>query len=90
MDGRPLLDSGLTSGFEERLFVAGVDHEEDVRSVTPSSTNCSPEARKDWSGCGWSVDGDENEVVVDGAVEDVGEVTFRVPHQLHPVLSGSH
>ena len=69
--GRLLLDPGLTSGFEARLFV---DHEEDVRSVTPSSTNDSPEARKDWPGCGWSVDGDEDEVVVDGAVEDVGEV----------------
>jgi hypothetical protein len=69
--GRLLLDPGLTSGFEERLFA---DHEEDVRSVTPSSTNDSPEARKDWPGCGWSVDGDEDEVVVDGAVEDVGEV----------------
>jgi hypothetical protein len=45
-----------------------------VRSVTPSSTNCSPEARKDWPGCGWSVDGDVDKVVVDGAVEDVGEV----------------
>ena len=74
VDGRPLLDPGLTSGFEERLFVVGVDHEEDERSVTPSSTNGSPEARKDWPGCGWSVDGDEDEVVVDGAVEDVGEV----------------
>ena len=70
--GRLLLDPGLISGFEARLFV--VDHEEDVRSVTPSSTNDSPEARKDWPGCGWSVDGDEDEVVVDGAVEDVGEV----------------
>jgi hypothetical protein len=72
--GRLLLDPGLTSGFEERMFAAEVDHEEDVRSVTPSSTNDSPEARKDWPGCGWSVDGDEDEVVVDGAVEDVGEV----------------
>jgi len=72
--GRLLLDPGLISGFEERLFAAGVDHEEGVRSVTPSSTNDSPEARKDWPGCGWSVDGDEDEVVVDGAVEDVGEV----------------
>jgi hypothetical protein len=69
--GRLLLDQGLTSGFEERLFV---DHEEGVRSVTPSSTNDSPEARKDWPGCGSSVDEDEDEVVVDGAVEDVGEV----------------
>ncbi len=72
--GRLLLDPGLISGFEERGFAAGIDHEEDGRSVTPSSTNDSPEARKDWPGCGWSVDGDEDEVVVDGAVEDVGEV----------------
>ena len=72
--GRLLLDFGLTSGCEERLLAVGVDHEEDVRSVTPSSTNDSPEARKDWPGCGWSVDGDEDEVVVDGAVEDVGEM----------------
>ena len=48
--GRLLLDLGLTSGFEERLFAPGVDHEEDERSVTPSSTNDSPEARKDWPG----------------------------------------
>ena len=40
--GRPLLDPGLISGFEKRLFV---DHGEDVRS--PSLTNGSPEARKD-------------------------------------------
>jgi hypothetical protein len=72
--GRLLLDPGLTSGFEERMFAAEVDHEEDARSETPSSTNDSPEARKDWPGCGWSVDGDEDEVVVDGAVEDVGDV----------------
>ena len=32
-----------------------------------------PKARKDWPGCGSSVDGDEDEVVVDGAVEGVGE-----------------
>jgi hypothetical protein len=53
-----------------------VDHEEeDGRSGTPSSTNDSPEARKDWPGCGWCVDGDDDVVVVvDGAVEDVGEV----------------
>ena len=49
--GRPLLDPGLISGFEERLFV---DHGEDVRSVIPSLTNGSPEARKDWPGHGWS------------------------------------
>ena len=73
-DGRPLLDSGLTSGFEEWLFVVGADHEEDARSMTPSSTNCSPEARKDCPGCGRSVDGDEDEAVVDGAVVDVDEV----------------
>ena len=58
MGGRLLLDPGLTSGFEERLFV---DHEEGVRSVTPGFTNDSPEARKDRPGCGSSVDGDEDE-----------------------------
>jgi hypothetical protein len=42
--------------------------------MTPSSTNCSPEARKDCPGCGRNVDGDEDEVVVDGAVVDVDEV----------------
>ncbi|KAF8500132.1 hypothetical protein F5888DRAFT_1632941 [Russula emetica] len=52
---RLLLDPGQASGFEEQLFV---DHEEDVRSVMPSSMNDSPEARKDWP-------------VVDRAVEDV-------------------
>lgn len=36
MDGRLLLNPGLTSGFGERL---SVDHKDDVRSVTPSSTN---------------------------------------------------
>jgi hypothetical protein len=36
--------------------------------------NNSLEVRKDWLGCGWSVDGDEDEVVVDGAVKDVGYV----------------
>jgi hypothetical protein len=36
-------------------------------------SNDSPEARKDWPGCGWSVDGDDDEVV-DRAVEDVNEV----------------
>jgi hypothetical protein len=73
--GRLLLELGLTSGFAERLFVAAVDHEEeDGISVTPSSTNDSPEARKDWPGCGWCVEGDEDEVATDGVVEDVGEV----------------
>jgi predicted small metal-binding protein len=37
-------------------------------------TNESPEVGKDWPGCGWGVDGDEDDVVVDGAVEDVGVV----------------
>ena len=71
MGGRLLLDPGLTSGFEERFFV---DHEEGVRSVTPGFTNDSPEARKDRPGCGSSVDGDEDEdeVVVGGAVGDIG------------------
>jgi hypothetical protein len=32
--------------------------------VTASSTNDSREARKDWPRCGWSIDGDEDEVVV--------------------------
>jgi hypothetical protein len=73
--GRLLLELGLTSGFADRPIAAAVDHEEaDGRSETPSSTNGSPEARKDWPGCGWCVDGDEDEVVTDGAVEDVGEV----------------
>jgi hypothetical protein len=36
--------------------------------------NDSPEARKDWPGCGWCVDGEEDEVGADGVVEDVGEV----------------
>jgi hypothetical protein len=40
---RLLLDPGLTSGFEERLFV---DHKKDVRSVTLSSTK----VRKVWPG----------------------------------------
>lgn len=57
---------GLTSGFEKQLFV---DDEDDVRSATPSSTNDSPEERKDWPGCAWSVDRNEDKVVVDGAVE---------------------
>ena len=75
MGGRLLLELGLTSGFVERLFVAAADHEEeDGISVTPSSTNDSPEARKDWPGWGWCVDGDEDGVPADGAVEDVGEV----------------
>jgi hypothetical protein len=44
--------------------------------VIPSSMNESPEAGKDWPGCGRGVggDGDEYEVVVDGAFEDVGDV----------------
>lgn len=61
MGRRLLLDPGLTSGFEERLFVG---HGEWVRSVTPSSTNDSPEARKGWLECGSSVDGNVDEVVV--------------------------
>jgi hypothetical protein len=67
---RLLLDPGLTLGFEERLFV---DHEEGVRSVTSSFMSDSPEARKEQPGCGSSVDGNEDEVAVDGVVEDVGE-----------------
>jgi hypothetical protein len=76
MGGWLLLDPGLTSGFEERLFIDHW-HEEGVRSVTPSSTNDSPEVRKGWPGCGPSVDGDQGDVVVDEAVEDVGEVGDR-------------
>jgi len=63
--GRLLLELGRISEFAERV----VDQEEDGRSVTPSSTNDSPGARKDWPGCGWCVDGDEV-----GEVDDAGEV----------------
>jgi len=48
VSGRLLLERGLTSAFGVR----DVDHEEDGRSGTPSSTNDSPEARKDWPGWG--------------------------------------
>lgn len=41
------LDPGLRSGYEERLFV---DLEEDVRPVTPSLTDGSPEAGKSLAG----------------------------------------
>lgn len=69
--GLLLLERGLTS--VGRVVV--VDHEvAGGRSGTPSSTNDSPEARKDWPGWGWCVDGDDDEVAADGAVEDVGEV----------------
>jgi hypothetical protein len=74
--GRLLLDPGLTSGFEEWLFV----DQEDVRLVTPSLTNDPPEARKDWPGCGWSVDGDDDNVM-DGAVEDGDEVVRQRGHE---------
>jgi hypothetical protein len=50
--GRLLLDPGMTSELEERLFV---DHEEGARSMTPSTANDSPEARKGWTGCGSGV-----------------------------------
>jgi hypothetical protein len=43
VDGRLLLDPGLASGYEERLFV---DREEDVSSVTPSTANDSPDVGK--------------------------------------------
>ena len=70
--GLLLLELGLTSAGRD---VVAVDHEvADGRSETPSSTNDSPEARKDWPGWGWCVDGDEDEVAADGAVEDAGEV----------------
>lgn len=68
--GRLLLELGRRSEFAERV----VDQEEDWRSETPSSTNDSPEARKDWPGWGWSVDGDEVGVAEIGEVEDAGEV----------------
>ena len=67
--GRLLLELGRTSEFETR-----VDQEEEGwRSETPSSTNDSPEARKDWPGWGGSADGEEDGVAVDAAVEDAGE-----------------
>jgi hypothetical protein len=70
--GRLLLELGLTSAWRVGAVVA---HEVvDGRSGTPSSTNDSREARKDWPGWGWCVDGDEDGVAADGAVEDVGEV----------------
>jgi hypothetical protein len=67
-----LLDPGLTPGFEGRLFV---DHEEGVRSATwtPSSANDSPKARKNWPGYGSSIDRYKDEVVIDEALEGVGE-----------------
>ena len=71
MCGLLLLELGLTSVGRDVV----VDHEvADGRPETPSSTNDSPEARKDWPGWGWCVDGDGDEVAADGAVEDVGEV----------------
>lgn len=73
MCGLLLLELGLTS--VGRVVVVVVDHEvAGGRSETPSSTNDSPEARKDWPGWGWCVDGDEDEVAADGGVEDAGEV----------------
>jgi len=57
--GRLLLELGRIS---DR---AVVDQEEDGRSETPSSTNDSPEARKDWPEWCWCVDGDDE----DGAAE---------------------
>jgi hypothetical protein len=63
--GRLLLELGRISEVAGRVVV---DQEEDGRSETPISTNDSPEARKDWPGCGGCVD--EGEV----GVAEVGEV----------------
>ena len=68
--GRLLLELGRISEVAG-LFV--VDQEEDGRSETPSSTNDSPEARKDWPGCVGCVDVGEVGVAEVGEVEDVGE-----------------
>ena len=68
--GRLLLELGRISEFGTRVVGQA---EGDWRSVTPSSTNDSPEARKDWPGRGWCVDGEEDGVAADGAVEDAGE-----------------
>lgn len=65
-------DSGLTLGIEKL--------KEDVRSVTAYSNNDLP-GEKDGRECGWSVDGDEVEAVVDRAVEDVGGVMQRRGHE---------
>jgi hypothetical protein len=56
-----LLDPGLTLGFEEWLFVG---HGKGVKSVTLSSMNDSPEARKGWLRCSLSVDRNVDEVMV--------------------------
>jgi hypothetical protein len=69
--GRLLLELGRTSEFGSR--VAAGQEEGDWRSETPSSTNDSPEARKDWPGCGWCADVEEEGVAADGAVEGAGE-----------------
>jgi hypothetical protein len=69
--GRLLLELGRTSEFGTRVVVD--QEEDDWRSETPSSTNDSPEARKDWPGWGWCADGEEDGVAVDGEVEDAGE-----------------
>ena len=68
--GRLLLELGRISEVAGRVVA---DHEEEGRSETPSSTNDSPEARKDWPGWGACVDGGEVGVAEVGEVEDVGE-----------------
>ena len=68
VSGRLLLDLGRIS---ERFVV---DQEEVGRSETPSSTNDSPEARKDWPGWVVCVDWGEAGVAEVGEVEDAGEV----------------
>jgi hypothetical protein len=65
--GRLLLELGRIS---DRVVV---DQEGAGRSETPSSTNDSPEARKDWPGCGACADGGEVGVAEVGEVEDAGE-----------------
>jgi hypothetical protein len=46
------------------------------------------EARKDWPRCGWSVDGDEDKVVVDRAVMDVEVMRQRGTKGLAGVTKG--
>jgi hypothetical protein len=46
--------------------------------VTLCSNNDSP-GKRDWPECGWSVD--EDEVVVDGAVENVGVMMWQRGHE---------
>ena len=64
--GRLLLELG-------RISERAVDQEEVGRSETPSSTNDSPEARKDWPGWDVCAGGGEVGVAEVGEVEDAGE-----------------